>query len=438
VSHPSQPPLGTRSAVDGMSPSVPGGEEGGDVTSAGAPRGALVIVFVTVFIDLVGFGIVIPLLPLYAEEFGASPVGVTWLVAIFSLMQFVFAPWWGQLSDRVGRRPVLLIGLFGSALSYTLFGLAGTLTGLFLARMLAGVMGANVGVAQAYIADVTSLRDRARGMGLIGAAFGLGFIFGPVIGGGLSHFGPSVPFFGAAALALTNGVMALFLLPESLRPDLRRRAAQPGIAARFRLLVRVSRGTGLGVLYFAFFLITLAFAALEATLSLWADRRWELTPAQVAYLFAYLGVAVTITQGLLVGPLARRLGERRLAMLGAAAFSAGLVAMPLAPTPLLLALALALLAFGQGVSVPSLSALVSRNAPVSEQGQLLGVSQSLSALGRVIGPVLGGIAFARVSIAAPYYSGAALVALAMLSLTFFLAESRSSPALEPLRRGEQP
>jgi MFS transporter, DHA1 family, tetracycline resistance protein len=421
-----------------MSPPATGEGAGGEAMPGGAPRGALVIVFLTVFIDLVGFGIVIPLLPLYAEEFGASPVGVTWLVAIFSLMQFVFAPWWGQLSDRVGRRPVLLIGLFGSALSYTLFGLAGTLTGLFLARMLAGVMGANVGVAQAYIADVTSLRDRARGMGLIGAAFGLGFIFGPVIGGGLSHFGPAVPFFGAAALALVNGLMAVFLLPESLRPDLRRRVAQPGIVARFRLLVRVSRDTGLGVLYLAFFLITLAFAALEATLSLWADRRWELTPAQVAYLFAYLGVVVTIAQGLLVGPLARRMGERRLAMLGAAAFSAGLVAMPLAPTPLLLALALALLAFGQGVSVPSLSALVSRNAPVSEQGQLLGVSQSLSALGRVIGPVGGGIVFARVGIGAPFYSGAVLVALAMVSLSLFLAESRGSPGLEPLRRGERP
>ncbi|HEU0079852.1 MAG TPA: MFS transporter, partial [Longimicrobiaceae bacterium] len=148
-----------------------------------AKRSPLAIVFVTVFLDLVGFGIVIPLLPLYAERFGAGPVGVTWLVAVYSLMQLLFAPWWGSLSDRVGRRPVLLVGLFGSAASYLLFGLAGSLGMLFVGRTLAGVMGANVGVAQAYIADVTAPEERARGMGLIGAAFGLGFILGPAIGG---------------------------------------------------------------------------------------------------------------------------------------------------------------------------------------------------------------------------------------------------------------
>jgi MFS transporter, DHA1 family, tetracycline resistance protein len=144
----------------------------------------LTILFLTVFLDLVGFGIVIPLLPLYAEQFGASPMAVVWLVAIYSLMQFVFAPWWGQLSDRIGRRPVLLIGLFGSALSYLAFGLAGSLLVLFIARAAAGIMGANIGVAQAYVADITAPEDRAKGMGMIGAAFGLGFVFGrPLVAG---------------------------------------------------------------------------------------------------------------------------------------------------------------------------------------------------------------------------------------------------------------
>jgi MFS transporter, DHA1 family, tetracycline resistance protein len=416
-----------------MSPQPVRPEEG-----VGAPRGALLILFLTVFIDLVGFGIVIPLLPLYAEDFGASPITVTWLVAVFSLMQFLFAPWWGQLSDRHGRRPILLIGLFGSAISYLLFGLAGTLVGLFVGRILAGVMGANVGVAQAYIADVTSLRERARGMGLIGAAFGLGFIFGPVIGGGLSHFGPSVPFFGAAALALVNGLLALVLLPESLRPELRQRGRvlHPSISDRFRLLRKLSRETDLGVLYLAFFLITFAFAALEATLSLWADRRWALSPAQVAYLFAYLGVVVTIVQGGMVGPLARRLGERKLAMVGSAAFAVGLVAMPLAPNPLLLAIALAVLAFGQGTAMPSVSALISRNAPSTEQGRLLGLSQSLSALGRVIGPVWGGIAFARLGIGAPYHTGAVLVGMALISLAMFMGHRRADAPVDGLRTGE--
>src|SRR5690606_3640083 len=180
-------------------PSLPRG--GWGRSAAGAPperrpggRSPLAIVFLTVFIDLVGFGIVIPLLPLYAERFGAGPIAVAWLVAVYSLMQFCFAPAWGRLSDRIGRRPVLLVGLFGSAASYLLFGLAGSLAGLFLARILAGFMGANIGVAQAYIADVVPPEQRARGMGLIGAAFGLGFIFGPALGGLLSHLGPAVPF----------------------------------------------------------------------------------------------------------------------------------------------------------------------------------------------------------------------------------------------------
>ncbi|MDP9348309.1 MAG: MFS transporter, partial [Gemmatimonadota bacterium] len=178
----------------------PSGPGASGPRSAPEPRARssspLLVVFLTVFLDLVGFGIVIPLLPLYAETFGAGPVTVTWLVAVYSLMQFLFAPWWGALSDRVGRRPVLLVGLFGSAASYLLFGLAGSLPVLFLGRALAGFMGANVGVAQAYIADVTPPEERARGMGMIGAAFGLGFVFGPAIGGLLSHFGPAVPFLG--------------------------------------------------------------------------------------------------------------------------------------------------------------------------------------------------------------------------------------------------
>ncbi|HEX6909708.1 MAG TPA: MFS transporter, partial [Longimicrobium sp.] len=200
---------------------------------AAAGRSPLAVVFVTVFLDLVGFGIVIPLLPLYGQRFGAGPVAAAWLLAIYSLMQFFFAPGWGRLSDRIGRRPVLLIGLFGSALSYLAFGLAGSLAVLFIARAASGMMGATIGVAQAYIADVTPPQDRAKGMGMIGAAFGLGFIFGPATGGLLSRFGPEWPFLGAALLSAANGVVAWFRLPESLPPAAR--AAQParaGLRAR--------------------------------------------------------------------------------------------------------------------------------------------------------------------------------------------------------------
>jgi MFS transporter, DHA1 family, tetracycline resistance protein len=401
---------------------------GGD---ARRERKALAILFVTVFIDLVGFGIVIPLLPLYAERFGASPFAVTALVAVFSLMQFLLAPWWGRLSDRHGRRPILLIGLFGSALSYLMFGLAGTLGALFIARILAGSMGATIGVAQAYVADVTRPEERARGMGLIGAAFGLGFIFGPVIGGVLSNFGAGVPFLAAAALAAGNGVLALWWLPESLSPERRARAvAGGGLGARFRLFRRLVRDADMSSLLGGFFLITFAFAALEATLSLWSDRRWALTPSEVAYLFGYLGVVATLVQGVLVGPLARRLGERTLALVGAGSFGAALVLLATAPGLWMVAVALALLAFGQGVAVPSISSLISRHAPESEQGQMLGVSQSLSAMARVVGPLWGGVAFARLGIGAPFLSGAAVAGMALIVLALGVGNVRRS------RRGE--
>ncbi|HET7276024.1 MAG TPA: MFS transporter [Longimicrobiaceae bacterium] len=377
--------------------------------------GPLWILFLTVFLDLVGFGIVIPLLPLYAERFGASPVMVTCLVAIYSLMQFFFAPWWGRLSDTRGRRPVLLIGLFGSAISYMTFGLAGSLLVLIIGRAMAGVMGANIGVAQAYVADVTPGEERAKGMGMIGAAFGLGFIFGPALGGLLAGFGASVPFFGAAAVTFINGVLAIFWLPESL-PAAARSAVvsdRPGIARRVRALTRIGLGSRTAKLYGVFFLITFAFAALEATFSLWADRRWNLTPSQVAFVFAYIGVMITIVQGGFVGPLVRRLGERRVALVGGCALAVGLAGIPMAGSFLALAAALAVLAFGQGTVVPALGALISLEADAGEQGRTLGMSQSLSALGRVLGPLWGGIAFAAIGIGAPYYTGALVVGLAL-------------------------
>jgi MFS transporter, DHA1 family, tetracycline resistance protein len=395
--------------------------------AAAGGRSPLAIVFLTVFLDLVGFGIVIPLLPLYAERFGAGPVTVTLLVAVYSLMQFFFAPWWGRLSDRIGRRPVLLVGLFGAAASYLMFGLAGSLAMLFVARALNGLMGANVGVAQAYIADVTSPEERARGMGLIGAAFGLGFIFGPAIGGLLAHFGPAVPFLGAAALAAANGAVAVFRLPESLPAERRGTGsvlARLGLAERMRLLLSRRTDPRLRTLYAVSFLLTLAFAAMEATLSLWADRRWALTPTGIAFFFAYLGVMAALAQGLLVGRLVRRVGERRAALLGLALLAAGLATLPLAPSLPLVGVSLALFALGQGAAMPSVASLISRTGGAGDQGRLLGVSQSVSAAARVVGPALGGLAFAHVGIGAPYVAGGivALVALGVLAVGLRPAE----------------
>jgi len=366
-----------------------------------------------VFLDLVGFGIVIPLLPLYAQRFGAGAVAVAWLLAVYSLMQFLFAPAWGRLSDRIGRRPVLLVGLFGSAAGYLAFGVAGSLPVLFAARALSGVAGANVGVAQAYIADVTRPEERARGMGMIGAAFGLGFIVGPAIGGVLSRWGFAAPFLFAAALTFANATLAVFRLPESLPPE--RRSARPGsfgLAERARALFGSATPGRLRALYLAGFLFTLAFAGMEGTFSLWADARWHATRHGVAFLFVFLGVVSAIAQGGVVGRLVRRIGERRVALLGVGGLAAGLALAALAPSWPVLFAALGLIALGQGIASPTVSSLISHQGGPGEQGRVLGIYQSLSALGRAAGPVAGGVALAHVGLAAPFLSASAVMVAA--------------------------
>lgn len=377
------------------------------------------------FLDLVGFGIVIPLLPLYGERFGAGPVAAAWLLAIYSLMQFFFAPGWGRLSDRIGRRPVLLVGLFGSAASYLAFGLAGSLAVLFVARAVSGMMGATIGVAQAYIADVTPPQDRAKGMGMIGAAFGLGFIFGPATGGLLSRFGPEWPFLGAALLSALNGIVAYFRLPESLPPSLR--AQQPARAGlRARLATVTGASPRLRRLYAIGFLTTLALSAVEAIMALWAVRKFGMTPEGIGYGFAVIGLIAALAQGVLVGKLVRRMGERRSAMLGLGLLALAMAAVPAAPTIPLVGVALAAWAIGQGAATPSVTAMISHQAGPAEQGRILAASQSLSALARVLGPWWGGVALAHVGLAAPYVSASLFLAAALcvLALTGIVEVAR--------------
>lgn len=375
-------------------------------------RSPLVVLFLTVFIDLLGFGIVLPLLPYYAESFGAGPLAVTLLSSCYSMMQFLFAPVWGRLSDRVGRRPVLILSLAGSSLSYLLFGLTGSLPMLFATRILAGICAANISTAQAYIADVTTPETRAKGMGMIGAAFGLGFIFGPAIGGTLSRYGYSVPAFFAAGLSFFALTLALFRLPESLRP---------GVVARGRMfeprrLRTALRYPGMGLLLVIFFCSVFAFANLEATFALFVEKasRFGYTARETGYLFAYMGVLMSLMQGGLIGRLARRFGERRLVVAGTLMLAAGMGVVPLAPGLGGLLGALALLAFGVGMNTPSLSSLISRSAGADEQGSVLGVSQSVSSLARILGPAWGGFVFERFGPASPYFTAAGLMGATFL------------------------
>ena len=392
----------------------------------------LVVIFLTVFIDLLGFGIIIPLLPFYAERFGGSAQTVALLSASFSAMQFIFMPIWGRLSDRIGRRPILLLGLFGSFGSYLLFGLAGSLPLLFLSRMFAGVAGATVSTAQAFIADTTTPENRAKGMGLVGAAFGLGFIFGPAIGGLLSRFGHTVPPLFASALSLANFIAAWFLLPES-RPahiPVTDRVAGSRFAAFKKALTRPT----LPVLLLVYFLVVSAFSGFETTFALFSEKRFGFTEETIGYLFAYVGLVLSIVQGGIVGRVVPRFGEERVVPAAIVTLALGLALLPLSHSLPMLFLANAVLSVGMGFNSPSLVSLISQHSDPEDQGGILGVSQSLGSLARIAGPAWGGFLFDHFGIAMPYVSSAAVMLLAALVATVGLRVTASRGVQAPAGR----
>ncbi len=373
------------------------------------------VLFLIVFIDLVGFGLVIPLLPFYAARFGASPQQVTILLTVYSLVSMVTAPLWGRLSDRIGRRPVLIVSTFASALAYLWLGFAGSLWVLYAARALAGACAGNIAAAQAYIADVTPPENRARGMGMIGAAFGLGFIFGPALGGAvagdnLATADLKTPMLIASALSLTACVGVVAILRESLKPDARIRPRRGRIATIRAALGRPVLARLLAVLALAM----LAFAGMEATFALWAMHQFSWGPAQVGYIFTYIGVLLALMQGGGIGPLTKRFGEERLLLAGLALIAVGLLVLPGAAGLVQLMVSMSFLALGIGAMQPSLNSLISRRAGADEQGEVLGVAQSVSALSRVIGPAVAGVLFAGLGPSSPFWWGVALVVMAFV------------------------
>ncbi len=376
-------------------------------SSSLGPSGAglrLAILFLAVFVDLVGFGIVLPLLPFYADRFGASGVVIGFLVLSYSAAQLLLAPVWGRLSDRFGRRPILIIGLVGSAISYVVFAYAGSVAVLLLSRVMAGVGGANIPVAQAYIADVTPPERRAANMGLIGAAFGLGFIFGPAIGGLLAPVSTAAPGLAAAALCAGNAVLAFFFLPESLTAEERADRAQrrkPHVHPLKKLREALGQPELQEVLLLSF-LFTVAFSSMHPTFPLFAAERFGLEEREVGYLFAFLGLVSAIMQGGIVRLVAPRVGEVALIRSCSVFFVAGLLLIGLAPSiPALLA-GLTLLAVGFGGTLPSVVSLISRFTPADLQGGSLGVGQSVGALARICGPLIAGLAFDHLGVAWPY------------------------------------
>lgn len=382
-------------------------------------------VLLTVLLDLLGFGLVIPLLSFYAEDYGASPLQVTLLMASYSLAQFFFAPMWGALSDRAGRRPVMLVSIGGTAIFLACFAAANTLWMLFLFRTLHGMCAANIGTAQAYVADVTGPEDRARGMGLIGASFGVGMSVGPFIGGELSVFGLAAPIWAAAALSAINFVWAYFGLKES-RPEGTRTTSTRSIDPRAWLTALGHRTIGLAI--GLTFVQTFAFAMMESTFALVAEHEWNMLAQDVGRLFGIIGIIGIIIQGGLIGRLVRLFGEQALIGTGYLLNSVGLAWLAFTgPGPGIWG-GCTLIAIGISIVNPSLASLISRSALSQDQGKALGANQSLSALARATAPGAGGVLFSW------YFPGAAMAAGSVLML---VALGLSIPAIARVKRGLQ-
>ncbi|HSN13128.1 MAG TPA: MFS transporter [Anaeromyxobacteraceae bacterium] len=392
-------------------------------------RSALGVLFVVVFVDLLGFGMVIPTMPTYAADMHAPKAWIGLLMTGYSAMQFLFAPVWGRVSDRVGRRKVFLVSIAMTAVAFFAYALAPTWGWLLAARLFAGFATANLAIARAFVADVTTPETRARGMGIIGASFGLGFILGPFFGGVLSHHvSHAAPAWVAGLLAAVNGVAAYFILPE---PETHVAAER---RPRFAALRGEMKVVGIRRVLIVSFLSILAFSAMEATFALIAKDSYGLDQAHIGYVFAYIGVFAVLVQGGLIGPLTRRFGERRLLVAGLVMQGASFLVLPFAGSLAGLLGVLVPLSLGSGLTSPSLSALLSRMAHKDEQGGTMGIGESASALGRIVGPETGTFTYANVGHAFPYLLGGVLMAVAA-GFAVSLAGARTEPDASTPARG---
>lgn len=381
----------------------------------------LLVIFLTIFVNLVGFGIIVPLLPFYAETFGASPLVIGLLFAVFSGCQLIAAPALGDLSDRYGRRPVLIFSLLGTVVSFVMLALAHSLTMLFLARIVDGLSGGNISTARAYVADVTEPKDRARAYGLIGAAFGLGFICGPALSGILAGVSYTAPIWAAAAITLVATVMAWLWLPETMH------RAAAGTGMPFRNLAAMMRRPGLRRMLVIDFVYWFAFAIFQTTFALFVARRLSFDVSRTGYLFAAFGVLGVIVQGAFIRPVVHRLGDKPTFIVGLVCAAVGLVITSFAHSLWFLVAALVPLALGMGFGHPTVSSLVSRAGRGDEQGRVQGAAGAAESLGRALGPVWGNAALQRFGDAMPYLTAALCIAFTLaMSLTYTVTDSESA------------
>jgi DHA1 family tetracycline resistance protein-like MFS transporter len=368
----------------------------------------LLIIFLTIFVNLIGFGIIVPLLPFYAETFGASPVVIGLLFAVYSLCQLIAAPLLGDLSDRYGRRPVLVFSLAGTVVSFVMLAVAHSVTMLFLARMVDGLSGGNISTARAYVADVTEPRDRARAYGLIGAAFGMGFIMGPALSGVLARVSYTAPIWAAAALTLVATAMAWLWLPETVH------RARAGTGNPLDYLPELFRRPAMRRVLTIDFIYWFSFAIFQTTFALFAARRFGFDASHTGYLFAGFGVLGAVIQGGFIRPIVRRAGDKATFIAGIVFSVGGLTAAAFAHSILLFALALVPLAIGMGFGHPTVSSLISRAGRGDEQGRVQGAAGAVESLGRTLGPVWGSASLQRFGEAAPFLTGAMFLALTLL------------------------
>ncbi|MBI4212009.1 MAG: MFS transporter [Deltaproteobacteria bacterium] len=382
-------------------------------------KSSLFIIFLVVFLDLLGFGMVIPILPYYAKSFGATATTLGWLMVCYSGMQLLFSPFWGRISDRVGRRLVLLTCIAGLSLSMFILGLASSLTWLFIGRLLAGFFGANISTAAAYIADITPPENRAKGMGMIGAAFGLGFLFGPAIGGLLSKWGYGTAAFAAAGLSAANFFFALMKLGEPKLSLEERAKHRNRFTARMWKETLTVRTTGLPIILF--FLITTGVAQVEVSFALYLLERFQLDAQHAGMILALVALSMAAIQGGAIGTLTKNFGEATLVMAGVMCMAVGLLGAVRGPTIHYFIGAFLFYGLGYGLINPSLSSLVSRFARPGAQGATMGIYQSAGSLARIVGPLLAGALFDFYGIKIPFYFAVGMCLIALL----FVVSGRS-------------
>ena len=395
----------------------------------------LIIIFLTILIDLIGFGIVIPLLTFYAEEFNATPFDIGLLVSSYSLMQFIFSPILGGLSDKYGRRPILFLSIIGSGIGYLMMGLAGSLLMIYAGRIFGGITAGNLSTAQAYIADVTTRENRAKGMGLFGMAFGLGFILGPALAGILSKFGIHVPFYFAAGLSFANAILLYFVLPESRKPGDTTEIVKR--KNRIAELIEVFKDTRFTTLTLQYFLLVTAFSMMTTSFAYYTSFKFGYNAEQTGYLLAFVGLMAVIMQGGLLGTLVKKFGEAKLVVFGCLMLVISFAIVPFVGKDsgglwALLA-GVACFALGNSMASPSLTSLASKNANDFEQGKVLGIMQSAASLARVIGPMLCGIllnnALQQVdnsTLMRNFWTAAVIMLIALLVAIYYLTQQRKT------------